>query len=68
MRYGLLILGVLFRLEETLDGDAVALLQDVEGLRVLVVAPDLYIKNCADALLVFILALCAGDCQAEAGY
>ena len=68
MLYGLAVFLVLVWLEEAVDGDAVALLQKVKVCGVLVTAPDLYIEDCAGALLVLTLALSADDGQAEAGY
>ena len=61
VRDGLIILGVFLWLEKALDGDTVSLLEQVEVCGVLVAAPDLYIEDCAGALLVLILALSAGD-------
>lgn len=64
----LAVLGVLFRLEEPLHGDTLALLQEIQVCGVLVAAPDLDIQDGACALLFVILTLSTGDCQAEAGY
>ena len=68
VRDGLTILGVLFRLEEALHGDAVALDQNIEVCSILVASPYLNVEDGACTLLLVILALSADDCQAEAGY
>ena len=64
----LAVLGVLFRLEETLHGDTLALLQEIQICGILVAASDLDVQDGACALLLVILTLSTGDCQAEAGY
>ena len=65
---GLTVLLVFLRLEIALDGDTVALLQEVEGSSVLVLAPHLDVEECALALVLTVNLLGTCDAEAEACY